>query len=701
MKCTKKAGSWSGQQAHATENYYDARSGGNQEDDSGPTLWPAQQPVEHEHEIYEWVPEEGQWPSQPAAPQQNPTTHKPHITAKKNRSCSLWIWETCACFVAIIALSAILATLYPHAGNPLPQWPFQISINALLFVYSLVLKAALLFVTGACLGQLQWAWFTSDHPLHDLVWYDQAGRGSWGSVRFIWLQRMRHPLAAFGALITVIAVAIDPFIQQLVAPEDCSVTVIGQNATMPRTNYFDPDEPVAIAGVLTSGVLSPGTTIASQCSTGNCTFTSTYETLAYCSYCDDTTATVETTTTCSNNAKVGSYTGVDSPYNICPPNSSINITSTTSTGLTSTFFVANTSYPASNVNNTAVLIMEPTVYTGGDYTINQDFFISFLWGKVIYNNQPGEGCVAGKDTWACNGYGAVNCTLKPCVREYNATIVGNIIEEVQIAQSQPMWHDVTPDIYDVQILDTECTSADDNVFLKTQGFDVEQSQERWMLINGLDPEGSSRNSSLSRSLLDRKCLYMAGVDFGQTLPQMVQQLFADKIIFNGRTDTALPIMQHIYDDGRVGFDHIQQIFANVSDAMTQYIRMNGAANWSDPATGQVNHYATCIKVRWPWLAFPAALTALTIIYFVVVVASSSLQQMPLWKASILAWIFRTPSSLRMGGGLGPEPSVRTTAEMDDWAKNIVVRLVDESGPCVELVDLRERQPWVQKSTMSS
>lgn len=138
----------------------------------------------------------------------------------------------------------IFATLYPHGGHPLPQWPFKVSINSLLSVYALVLKASIGFVLTSCIGQLQWTWFSQTRPLTDMLHFDNATRGADGALGLIWRQRFRQPHTALGCTIIILAVTVDPFVQQLVRPVDCSVAVTGDvaAATLPRTNvYGGPD----------------------------------------------------------------------------------------------------------------------------------------------------------------------------------------------------------------------------------------------------------------------------------------------------------------------------------------------------------------------------------------------------------------------------------------------------------------------------
>lgn len=55
-----------------------------------------------------------------------------------------WLTEILAYFVSLIALAAIIITLATHDGHPLPDWPFRISINALISVFAVILKATMM-----------------------------------------------------------------------------------------------------------------------------------------------------------------------------------------------------------------------------------------------------------------------------------------------------------------------------------------------------------------------------------------------------------------------------------------------------------------------------------------------------------------------------------------------------------------------------
>ena len=55
-----------------------------------------------------------------------------------------WLVELLACVLAVLALAAIVITLGTHDGRPLPNWPFDISVNALVSIFAVIFKGAIL-----------------------------------------------------------------------------------------------------------------------------------------------------------------------------------------------------------------------------------------------------------------------------------------------------------------------------------------------------------------------------------------------------------------------------------------------------------------------------------------------------------------------------------------------------------------------------
>jgi Protein of unknown function (DUF3176) len=63
---------------------------------------------------------------------------------------SRWLIELLASLVALLALAAIIITLVTHDGRPLPEWPFGISINALVSIFAVILKGTMMVPVAEC-----------------------------------------------------------------------------------------------------------------------------------------------------------------------------------------------------------------------------------------------------------------------------------------------------------------------------------------------------------------------------------------------------------------------------------------------------------------------------------------------------------------------------------------------------------------------
>ena len=199
---------------------------------------------------------------------------------RQNNICKNWWMEIGACVLSLVTLVAVIGTLQPHQGKPLPQWPYHISVNALISIYVLVLKAAILLVTAEGLGQLKWRRLQRDRPLDEFVKYDQATRGPLGALRLLWQLRLRHPLSSTGTLIALVVLAIDPFAQQIIHYSDCSVPMAGFQATIPRTNVYLPrlaqegntteGGSPGLRAAINAGMTSANGVVSPVCLTGNC-----------------------------------------------------------------------------------------------------------------------------------------------------------------------------------------------------------------------------------------------------------------------------------------------------------------------------------------------------------------------------------------------------------------------------------------------
>lgn len=93
-----------------------------------------------------------------------------------------WSWEIVSCVIAIGSLAGIIVVLYVFDGQSTPDWPYGITLNALISVLVTVMKAAMAFPITEALSQLKWSWFNEGNKLSDLALLDAASRGAVGAV---------------------------------------------------------------------------------------------------------------------------------------------------------------------------------------------------------------------------------------------------------------------------------------------------------------------------------------------------------------------------------------------------------------------------------------------------------------------------------------------------------------------------------------
>jgi len=100
--------------------------------------------------------------------------------------------------------------------KPLTQWKSKISLNAIISVFATISKSALLVPVTASVSQLKWLHFEQKaHILEEMDTFDRSSRGPLGALELLIRVNLRAPAASIGAVIILLALAIDPFTQQI------------------------------------------------------------------------------------------------------------------------------------------------------------------------------------------------------------------------------------------------------------------------------------------------------------------------------------------------------------------------------------------------------------------------------------------------------------------------------------------------------
>lgn len=114
---------------------------------------------------------------------------------------------------------------------------------------------------------------------------------------------------------------------------------------------------------------------------------------------------------------------------------------------------------------------------------------------------------------------------------------------------------------------------------------------------------------------------------------------------NGASTDGPPQIRTIFNDTFASFDSINYTFTSMAEGITLRIRKYEqplALPVARPVEGVVYEEKTCVDVRWPFLAFPAAVVAFTTFFLIIVIGQSALGANTVsagWKSSLLPIAF--------------------------------------------------------------
>ena len=169
-----------------------------------------------------------------------------------------WLNEIGGAALSFVCLVAIIIVLYRFHGQPLAAWKMPIALNSLISLFSTIAKAALLLPVAACISQLKWHYFVEKpHALNELQVFDGASRGPLGALQLLWELKTNALVASFASVITIVALAMDPFTQQIISFPSLSVPTSTASATMAVAQTYDTGLSQDIRNILCMLSISP------------------------------------------------------------------------------------------------------------------------------------------------------------------------------------------------------------------------------------------------------------------------------------------------------------------------------------------------------------------------------------------------------------------------------------------------------------
>ena len=152
----------------------------------------------------------------------------------------LWKYELLSMVVSVGALLAIVAVLFAFDGKPMTRWKAIAQPNTVVSALSTLAKSSMLMVVGQALGQLKWQHFERrPRRLMEFEIFENASRGPWGALDFLYRIRWRAIAGSTGAIITVLAVAMDPFAQQVIQSDSRPVTARNETSVISAARSYD------------------------------------------------------------------------------------------------------------------------------------------------------------------------------------------------------------------------------------------------------------------------------------------------------------------------------------------------------------------------------------------------------------------------------------------------------------------------------
>ncbi|KAK6069239.1 hypothetical protein SCUP234_07097 [Seiridium cupressi] len=228
--------------------------------------------------------------------------------ASHSSSIRSWTLELVTIVLALAAVGGIMGVLAHFNNKPLPDWPYYITLNALIALLAAVAIATMTISLQNGISQLKWIRFKESRvPLADMEAFDEASRGTWGALKLLATARGGF-LGSLGAIIAIVTLALGPFAQQIVTYQTRSITIESpDSAIIARAMNYTGALPgkttptgyvpiLPLKSAVYNGLFAengrPNAALKFECQTGNCTWPS-FETLGVCHECVDITPYID------------------------------------------------------------------------------------------------------------------------------------------------------------------------------------------------------------------------------------------------------------------------------------------------------------------------------------------------------------------------------------------------------------------------
>ena len=493
-------------------------------------------------------------------------------------------------------------------------------------------------------------------------------------------------MASIGAIVTVLALGVDPIVQQTLS---IKVDVVNstESATIGRAQSFVQWDPknYLVHTSLASGInsvpppdsqvlLPPTDMVAAMfdgmfsgtsgsdassfrpnlsCPTGNCTFPA-FQTLAICSECEDiTNALSESCHSVGSGGIEGPpYAATFCEYSL-PNGLKMNKTFGPSTVATNGSLA-----PVGPLRSPQTVLNFTRIWSGAPVTAAPDPGPPYDY-NISVMGKANAAALSTKDV------AATECFLYWCVNTMQAVVVNGQLSETKIDS----WHDKpTLQLDDFGSRFPFLSSETETWYLKAPSLKPNDSPSDFVIAR-------YASQALSDWLVSHLTI-STGRDFGDT----------------GVDDDYPTDPSHReYEKQRLLLEtNITAMFENLAASMSRNLRSTSIdsqrvspASQSvvgvGPASGTATSWEILISVRWPWLAFPVTLLLIALVFFVLTLLSTSRHKLEVWKLSPFPLIFNRVDDSQLAPQSKVSPVVhsvkipdlerraaRVSARLEEW-----------------------------------
>ncbi|RDW93037.1 DUF3176 domain-containing protein [Aspergillus mulundensis] len=560
-----------------------------------------------------------------------------------------WFYEIIAMLFSISSMVTALVILKVYEGRAQPRFAYGLTLNALISLLATVCKSSLVYVVGECISQLKWVWFhrgKKKKALGGIQLFDSASRGPLGSL-FVLMQHKGQSFVSIGALVIVLALAFDTFMQQVVrhplreieSRQDSRAAANQSMGVIPDALADDTEK------LIYTGLWAYDFEVRPTCPSENCTWSS-FPSIEMCSHCEDYTDrasfgnwALPMVNISHNGTFTASFT-IDLPEHKLPGNHSISVLA--GGGAKRSIYL---DFPHH-------ILWQPYQYYDGRSTDRTVLGVKHPLTTISYANVviPKRRVAVENDMLDLGQTFTLakvtHCVLSPCLRTYDISITGG---RPFINVSSPDWGErhSAPErrsttcwksSHSGTVFNWENVSYTGRVDFSELAFCTEGDYGlRHYFVD------TRRQKNSSNGVVEWEAPAYRG-------PQLL-------------SDIKTPVLDRVEALG------LQPVMHNIAASFTRAALL--ANNASTTNYGTVYSYRVYVCVEWIWTVFPVALVVLGACFLVITILINKRQRLRLWKSSVLAVLFHGLDSMPETVG---DDYFATASSMEQTAKGLEVRL---------------------------